>query len=108
MKILRSVIRRGFNLGTAGYFNVLKPNTWFAASRFPDRFQNLHARAEAAVRQQEISNTPANQSTLHLDLKPQPEPIHLMRLALIILVAAGITVFLLWWIFVRPHAAFLE
>lgn len=103
MKLLRSITRRGFDVGTAGYFNVLRPNTWFAASRFPNRFQNLHARAEAAVRQSETSDAPANQSILHLDLKPQPEPLRLMRLTLIILVAAGITVFLLWWIFVRPH-----
>ena len=107
MKILRSVIRRGFNVGTAGYFAVLKPNTWFAASRFLDRFPNLHERVEAAARQtaqgQENLSRLSDQPTVHLDLKPPPEPLHLVRLALIILVAAGITVFLLWWLFIRPH-----
>ena len=110
MKILRSVTRRGFSVGTAGYFNVLRPNAWFAASRFPDRFHNLRERAEAAARQpaqeKEISSLQANQSTIHLDLNPQPEPLHLMRSALIILVASGITMFLLWWIFVRPHPVY--
>ena len=110
MKILRSVIRRGFSVGSAGYFTVLRPNTWFAASLFPDRFPNLHERVEAAVRQtaqeQKISGSPANQSTIHLELKPPPEPLHLMRSALIVLAAIGITVFAFWWIFVRPHPVY--
>jgi len=33
MKILRSVNRRGFSVGTAGWFTILRPNTWFPASR---------------------------------------------------------------------------
>lgn len=107
MKILRSVNRRGFDVGTAGYFSVLRPNTWFAASRFPDRFPNLRERVEAFARQpgqeQTTSGLPANQSTIHLDMNPPPEPLHLMRSAFILLVASGITLFLLWWIFVRPH-----
>jgi len=110
MKILRSVTRRGFNIGAAGYFNVLKPNTWFAASRFPDRFHNLRERVEAAARLpakvQKVSSTPSSQSTIHLDLNPQPEPPHYMRSVFIILVASGITMFLLWWIFVRPHPVY--
>lgn len=107
MKILRSVTHRGSTVGEAGYFTVLRANTWFAASRFPDRFPNLHERVEAALREpaqdQKTSNAPANQSPIHLDLNPPPEPLHLIRLALIVLVASGITVFLFWWIFVRPH-----
>ncbi|MGA2217440.1 MAG: hypothetical protein ABSG51_05105 [Terracidiphilus sp.] len=110
MKILRSVNRRGSTVGIAGYFTVLRANTWFAASRFPDRFHNLRERAEAAAREpaqeQMSASTPANQSTIHLDLKPQPEPLHLMRSALIVLLASGITMFLLWWVFVRPHPVF--
>lgn len=107
MKILRSVNRRGFDIGTAGYFNVLRPNTWFAASRFPDRFHHLRERAEAAAREAaqgpETSSAESNQSTIHLDLRPQPEPLRLIRSAAIVLVASAVTVFLLWWIFVRPH-----
>jgi hypothetical protein len=109
MKILRSVNRRGSTIGTAGYFTVLRANTWFAATRFPDRFHNLRERAEEAARQpaqgQDISTTP-NQSAMHLELKPQPEPLHWMRSALIVLLASGITMFLLWWVFVRPHPVF--
>lgn len=47
MKILRAVNRRGFDVGVAGYFNVLRPNTWFAASRFRDKSRYLSARPEA-------------------------------------------------------------
>ena len=109
MKILRPVIRRGFSVGSAGYFTVLRPNTWFAASHFPDRFPNLHERDEAVVRQpaQELtSSAAANQMTIHLDLKPPAEPLRLMRLALIVMLAIGITVFAFWWIFVRPHTVY--
>ena len=110
MKIFRSVTHRGSSVGTAGYFTVLRPNTWFAATRFPDRFPNLHERVQAAAQEsaqeQKTSNAKANQSTLHLELKPPPEPLQLLRSAFILLVAAGITIFLLWWIFVRPHSVF--
>jgi hypothetical protein len=39
MKLLRSITRRGFEVGTAGWFTVLKQNTWFPASRLPGRFR---------------------------------------------------------------------
>ena len=39
MRLLRSITRRGFDIGTAGWFTVLKPNTWFPASRLPGRFR---------------------------------------------------------------------
>ncbi len=108
MKILRSVTRRGFDVITAGYYTLLKRNTWFAASRFPDRFPNLRKRAEAVAQQSEISSRAENQSTIHLDLKPQPEPLHLVRFALIILVALGITVFLVWWTLLHPQPRYVE
>lgn len=107
MKILRALAHRGSSVGTAGYFSVLKANTWFAATRFPDRFPHLHERVEAALREptqgQKISGAPANQALIHLELDQPPEPLRLMRLALIVLVSSGVTVFLFWWIFVRPH-----
>lgn len=49
MKILRSVTRRGFNVGTAGWFTVLKPNTWFPASRLPAGFHYLGGRPMGVV-----------------------------------------------------------
>jgi hypothetical protein len=104
VKILRSVTHRGSSVGAAGYFTVLRANRWFAASLFPDRFPHLHERVEAALREpaqdQKFSNAPDNQSPIHLELNPPPEPLHLIRSALIALVAIGITVFLLWWVFV--------
>ena len=105
MKILRSVLNRGARVQSAGYFSVVEPHTWFAATRFPDRFPHLRERALAAAEGQ-TSGAVANQATVHLELEPAPEPLHLIRSALIVLAAVGITVFAFWWVFVRPHAAY--
>lgn len=104
MKILRSVVNRGARVQSAGYFSVVEPHTWFAATRFPDRFPRLRERAEAAAEGQ----TPGagHPTTVHLELEPAPEPLRLLRSALILLAAVGITVFAFWWVFVRPHAAY--
>lgn len=37
MKILRAVKRRGSSVGPAGFFNVLRGDTWFAAARLPNK-----------------------------------------------------------------------
>ncbi len=50
MKILRSVNRRGFNLGTAGWFTIQKPSTWFAASRLPNTSYHLSGQSKAVIR----------------------------------------------------------
>jgi hypothetical protein len=48
MRILRSLTRRGFNVGTAGYFTVLRPNTWFAASRLEQLQHPIVSQSKAA------------------------------------------------------------
>lgn len=49
MRILRSLKRRGFDVGSAGYFSVLGQNTWFAASRLTDGFESLPGRSNGRV-----------------------------------------------------------
>jgi hypothetical protein len=93
MKILRSVTRRGFNVGTAGWFTVLRPNTWFPATRLPRSFHYLGGRPTGAVQ-------PGSQVTamplqiLRLSARDR----RLVRPALIVMAAATITAVLLWWI----------
>lgn len=110
MKILRSTTRRGTEVRTAGYYTVLQPSAWFAAARLSDRFPHLRERAAAAVAARLASEAATgsidfstNCAEVHLDLRPEPEPIHWMRSALILLVAFGVTSWLLWWLFGRPH-----
>lgn len=61
MKILRSVTRRGFEVGTAGWFTITGPRRWFPASRLPGGFQDFldrpkrtEARIVASVPDQKI------------------------------------------------------
>ena len=63
MNILRSVTRRGFNVGTAGWFTVLRPNAWFPASRIPSfnpagRFRVAVVPEQAALRSAQGITTP--------------------------------------------------
>ena len=110
MKIIRSVTHRGNDVGTAGYFSVLRTNSWFAASRYPDRFPNLHARIEAAAQQKEQEEAGLNgsndQLAVHLDLNAPKEPLPWMRLTATVLLAFGIISFLYWWIFMNPQPLF--
>jgi len=90
MKLLRSITRRGFNIGTAGWFTVLKPNTWFPASRLPGRFRYRGSQsAESTAVDPAISLRIMIPSTT--DRRPA-------RSALVILAAAAVTSALLWWI----------
>ena len=106
MKILRSVTRRGFTVGTAGFFTVVSPNRWFAASRLATKSRPLVDQFEAnPEKQQKVLDDPANQVKVALFLLPKTgkQDRHRIRLAATILVAAAITWFLLWWVFFRPH-----
>jgi hypothetical protein len=38
MKIIRSVNRRGFGTESMGFYTLLRPNKWFAASGLPGSF----------------------------------------------------------------------
>ena len=90
MKLLRSITRRGFDVGTAGWFTVLKPNTWFPASRLPGRFRcHISPPAETAGVDHPISVR---------ILLPNTQDRRLVRSALVVLAAVAITSTLLWWI----------
>lgn len=90
MKLLRSITRRGFEIGTAGWFTVLKPNTWFPASRLPGRFR--YRSSPSAV-------TTAMDRAISLRITlPTTKDRRLVRSALVVLAAAAITSALLWWI----------
>jgi hypothetical protein len=89
MKILRSVTRRGFSIGTAGYFAILKPNTWFPATRLPRPFryhpgQSVQAPAETTAAPNIITLPPEHRSPL--------------RLTIIVLASAAIVFCMLLWI----------
>ena len=96
MNLLRSMTRRGFEVGTAGWFTVLKPNTWFPASRLPSFNPG---RSRTAIVQ--------GQPTLHSSQQAAPPPRivglipsdrNSMRIALATIVAIAITSIMLCWI----------
>jgi hypothetical protein len=91
MKLLRSITRRGFDIGTAGWFTVLKPNTWFPASRLPGRF---HYRSSQAADATAVDNVISPRIML---LSTRGDR-HLVRSALVVLAAVAITSALLGWI----------
>lgn len=93
MKILRAVNRRGFSLGTAGWFTVLKPNTWFAASRLRDGRPYSSGRAKS-IAGPGSENLKAPSLIVNLSTYDSG----LVRMALTFLVAIAITAALLWWI----------
>jgi hypothetical protein len=119
MKILRSVNRRGFRIQSAGWFNVLTPNTWFPASRLPEDFHYLVDQSKGTAVAQTHDNSTENLTAAPLpkltSVQEQKDPDshetvipqimipsthdrHLMRTALIVLVAIVISYFLLWWV----------
>jgi hypothetical protein len=96
MKLLRSITRRGFNVGTAGWFTVLKPNTWFPASRLPGRFRY---RSSQSAETTAVDHADSRQMTNSPQIMiPTTKDLRLMRPALIILTAMMVTSGLLWWI----------
>lgn len=98
MKILRSVNRRGFNVGTAGWFTILRPNTWFAASRLSN---SLHSLGKgSALPGTMVPGRSERQGTTVLSqpVNLRPQDPRLMRTLLIVTAASAITSILLWWI----------
>jgi len=92
MKILRSVSRRGFSVGTAGWFTVLRPNTWFPASSLPRTFPALDPgkKADALSGTGGLAPwTPSERRSEHRNR---------MRLTSAIVGAVAITSVMLWWI----------
>jgi hypothetical protein len=123
MKILRSVNRRGSSVQSAGFFTVLRANTWFAASRLPGVSSYLVDQSKWAASLQAHDNPTGNPTAApltvsisapeqkaqgHADSRENAIPLQIMmpstydhrpiRLALIVLAAAAITLIMLWWI----------
>ena len=102
MKILRSVTHRGFNLGMAGWFTVLRPNTWFPASRLPGAHKNFVATAEMtadAARASALNSANGQgRSVQWRVIDPSAQENHVMRSGSILLGALAITSAMLWWI----------
>jgi hypothetical protein len=88
MKILRSVTRRGYSFGTAGWFAVLKPNTWFPATRLPVPFRYRAGQPSPTL----AETTAPNIITLAAE---QRRP---WRQVLIILASAAIVYGMLTWL----------
>ena len=102
MKILRSVTRRGFSIGSAGLFSVLRPNTWFPASRLPGAHQGFGApvKKTSGVAGASALNGVNGQarSVQWRVIDSSAEERHLIRSGSIILGALAITAAMLWWI----------
>ena len=108
MNILRSVVRRGYTVAQAGYFTVTSPNRWFPASRLRDDFPELIARPKIAADASTKSNvflapgaTPTGSEVSPPQFEligPRAQNDRLLRMAFIALVAAALTLALLWWI----------
>ena len=103
MKILRSVSRRGFSVGTAGWFTVLRPNTWFPASRLPKAHPALGTRADGAVEQVSKDNFvgfPSGdaKAVRWMTTEQRAEDRNRVRRASAIFGALAITSAMLWWI----------
>jgi hypothetical protein len=101
MKILRSVTRRGFTVGTAGMFTIVSPNRWFAASQFPRSFERLRGQSAEAAAAAGRAPRGADQwapSSPHIMIL-SPDDRHPMRFALIALLATALAFLILWWFF---------
>jgi hypothetical protein len=94
--------RRGFSVGLAGLFSILKADGWFAASRLPGGFRYLggeHKAPELISAQKVQDDGGWQESTVRLQLIEASAHDHpMMRPALVVLGALVITSLLLWWI----------
>jgi hypothetical protein len=66
-KNLHTWNRRGFSVASAGYFTVLKPTGWFAASRLPGGFRYVGGQAKAIASPQDHKNSVGNPTAAHQD-----------------------------------------
>ncbi len=101
MKILRSVNRQGFRIATAGYFTVLQPNTWFAASRMPSlsAIGRIRGAGQAGVPEQNVSGGAAIAPRIMRIDEPDRD---WLRPALVVSLATAFAGFLLWVSFDSP------
>ena len=102
----RSWNRRGFDVTPNGFFTVLKPSGWFAASRLPGGFRYLIGysgkephRLAAMPAEKGLGGGAAEQPTIALHLIEESRGAHqLLWFLLLVLAAAAITLGMLWWI----------
>jgi hypothetical protein len=103
MKILRSVTQRGSSIDSAGYFSVVRPSKWFAASRLPRGFPFFGDRWKVvaqptAQEQRVLGHFEGHVATQELQIiRVIEEDRHFMRGALIVLIAVAASAVLLWW-----------
>lgn len=98
MKILRSVNRRGFDVGTAGWFTVLKPNSWFPATRLPRPLKWSGIPVKEIAGKDALNGADSPFSAAPMAVAETVENGHLLRAASIVCGALAITSAMLWWI----------
>jgi hypothetical protein len=104
MKTRRTLNRREFSVGTAGWFTVLKPDRWSAASRQTGSHHPLTDRSRQfastlAPEQKVLNHIDGQEATIAPSLMQLcTHDIGLKRTALIVSAAMMITSVLLWWI----------
>ena len=96
MQILRAVLRRGSSVEPAGFYSLLKANTWFPASRLPVPFRFRGSKSAATLALEDSGRPEAA-------LPPKIAPLSaerpgLLRLALIVGAAIAIILVVLCWI----------
>jgi len=103
MKILRAVSRRGFNVGTAGWFTILRPNSWYPATRSQGSFKNRGigrgGEGDQLVGHGVSTDVGGRTRAVQwLASEWSAEDRNRARLATAILSAIAITTAMLWWI----------
>ncbi len=106
MKSGRSWNRREFSVTPAGFFTVLKPQGWFSAARLSQGFRYLIGPPKGSVpststgvlEQKGPAQTDSNEAPAVLQIiAPSASERHLLRFILIVLIAALLTLAVLWW-----------
>lgn len=96
MKILRAVLRTGSSVEPAGYYSLLKANTWFPASRLPVPFRFRGSKSAATP---VLEDSGSSEVALPPKIMPlSAERPRLLQLALIVLAAIAILSLMLWWV----------
>jgi hypothetical protein len=104
MKIRRTLKRRGLSVGTAGWFTVLRPDRWSAASRPPGSLHPIsdpsnRTASTLALEQKVLNHIDGQDATMAPSMMQfSTHDLRLKRSALIISTALTITSVLLWWI----------
>ena len=125
MNLLRSITRRGYTVGTAGWFTVTTPNRWFSASHLPGGVHDLLGQSKkprpavspappstTVLETPSAQNAPEHVANQEITLPLQvtiPGAIDrgLIRFILIVLAAAALTLGALWWLSARHPWAYV-